>query len=137
MKKGFTLIELLIVIIALGILVTIGFLTLPQVIEKAKAAEALQAMGAIRALATAYYIQHNDDASNFGNAQANIGTPKGLPDDCGKNPTPTFAYNVTAPDTNTVIVNATRCDGTNHFIRATFNLKDNTATITSSAIYGY
>jgi len=56
-KKGFTLIELLIVIIIIGVLATLAIPQYTKLVEKARAAEALTMVGALRSSEASYKLE--------------------------------------------------------------------------------
>ena len=58
-RKGFTLIELIIVVIIIGILAAIAGPMMMGNVKKAKAAEAIAALGAIRTAERLYYAENN------------------------------------------------------------------------------
>ena len=58
-KRGFTLIELIIVVIIIGILAAIAAPMMQGNVNRAKASEALAAMGAIRTAERLYYVDQN------------------------------------------------------------------------------
>lgn len=74
-KKGFTLIELLIVIIIVGVLATLAIPQYTNFVEKARAAEALSMISALRTGEVAYKLE----AGSFTNtlSELNIGNAYG------------------------------------------------------------
>jgi prepilin-type N-terminal cleavage/methylation domain-containing protein len=68
-RKGFTLIELIIVIVIIGILASISAPMIQGMKTKAICAEAVTAMGTIRTVLRAYYMEYNGfpATSNFAN----------------------------------------------------------------------
>lgn len=148
MKKGFTLLELLIVVIAIGILATLALIKFPRWIEKAKAAEAIQIIGNIRQLATAYYNQKGT-LVGFNNTMAGIGDGEDLyPYAAGDTAAPAhhFLYDIADTTTTTVKISAKRCTSNNcksyvpasknYFINATVDVANNTVQWDASSIYG-
>lgn len=69
-KKGFTLIELLVVIIIVGILASISVPMVTSNIRRARATEAVAAMGAIRTQMRLVYAEHG--AYNVGVADGGV-----------------------------------------------------------------
>lgn len=58
-RKGFTLIELLIVVIIIGVLATLAIPQYTNYVERARAAEALNMIGAINSAEAAYKLENN------------------------------------------------------------------------------
>lgn len=58
MRKGFTLLELLIVVVVIGILASIAIPQFFRVAERARAAEAINILGAVRRAEIRYYSEH-------------------------------------------------------------------------------
>ena len=59
-KKDFTLVELLVVIIIVGILAAASIPMITATTKRAMVTEAVAALGAIRTLQRAYFIEHNE-----------------------------------------------------------------------------
>ena len=59
-KKAFTLTELLIVIIIVGVLAAVALPIFTANVEKAKWADAVQTLGAMRGACRAYYVEYNE-----------------------------------------------------------------------------
>ena len=59
-RRGFTLIELIVVVIIIGILAAVSAPMMTGNLNKAKTAEAVAALGALRTCARMYYIEHNE-----------------------------------------------------------------------------
>ena len=64
-KKGFSLLELLVVILIIGILAAMMFPKYRKVVEKARAAEAIQLLGSVYRAQQIYRIVHHDFAGSF------------------------------------------------------------------------
>ena len=66
-EGGFTLVELLIVVIIVGILAGVGIPMYQGATERAKASEAVSALGTIKSALRTYYAQYGTyvDATNF------------------------------------------------------------------------
>ncbi len=65
MPRGFTLVELLIVVAIIGVLSTIGVPTYRKMIEKARQAEAKQALGAIHSVQRGFFAEWETYTSNI------------------------------------------------------------------------
>ena len=61
-EEGFTLIELLVVVAVLGILAALAIPRLTGVTEKARLAEAEQAIGSLKTAAEMYFVENNSYA---------------------------------------------------------------------------
>jgi len=66
-EKGFTLLELLIVVIIIGILATIALPQYINMLEKARASEAVSNIGSLRSSMDRYWYEHLDDTATLGN----------------------------------------------------------------------
>ena len=73
-KKGFTLVEVLIVVVIIAILAALIVPRMLAQTEKAKAAEALQVVGAIKRAAERYYDFRGTSVLPQGNIQSNPGS---------------------------------------------------------------
>lgn len=101
MRRGFTLIEMIIVIIIIGIIATLGLTQYAEVVERARAAEAMMILGGIRTLQEAYKLEHGTYASDIGDL------PVTVPIECAK--THYFSYSVAETSKEGYILQATRC----------------------------
>ncbi len=66
-KAGFTMLELLMVVIIIGILATLAVPQYMNFVEKARAAEAVNTMGAIRSAENLYKLENGSYTSNPNN----------------------------------------------------------------------
>ncbi len=76
MRKGFTLLELLMVVIILGILIAIALPRYLGVVERGKAAEALNLLGTLRGSQLRYYAINDEYATTAGDLDADWTTLK-------------------------------------------------------------
>jgi prepilin-type N-terminal cleavage/methylation domain-containing protein len=91
-RKGFTMLELLMVVIVIGILASLAIPQYQSFMEKARAAEAKNFIGAIRNAQELYYLAHNiygDDGQINPNYIEYV-----MPGD----PDALFSYSITAAD---------------------------------------
>jgi len=65
MQKGFTLLELMVVLIILGVLVSLGMPQYAIAVEKARTAEAISLLGAIRSAQLRYAEEHDGNYKTF------------------------------------------------------------------------
>jgi len=70
--EGFTLIELLVVVLIIGILAAIAVPQYFKVVEKGKAAEALQWVGTVQGAQESYLAQYGSYATNVSNLPVGI-----------------------------------------------------------------
>jgi len=75
-RRGFTLVELMIVVIIVGILAAVAIPMYTGATDRAKASEAVAALGTIRGAMRVYYAEHGTyiDASFTDGAQATNGS---------------------------------------------------------------
>lgn len=66
-KKGFSLLELLVIILIIGILSAIAFPGYRKAIERSRASEAINLLGAVYRAQQMYKIVHHDFANSFDN----------------------------------------------------------------------
>jgi prepilin-type N-terminal cleavage/methylation domain-containing protein len=73
-QKGFTLVELMIVVIIVGILAAVAIPMYQGATERAKASEAVAALGTIRGAMRVYYAEHGTyvNAAFVDNAQVTV-----------------------------------------------------------------
>ena len=76
MRKGFTLLELLMVVIILGILIAIALPRYLGVVERGKAAEALNLLGTLRSSQLRYYALNDEYATSPADLDADWTTLK-------------------------------------------------------------
>jgi prepilin-type N-terminal cleavage/methylation domain-containing protein len=67
MKRGFTLLELIVVIIIIGVLAALGIPQYIRVTEKARQAEGVRSLGALRAAQQRYYARYSGYTTGLGN----------------------------------------------------------------------
>lgn len=72
MKQGFTLVELLIVVLIVGVLSAIALPQYTTAIERARAAEALTLLGAVRDSVERYRFQHDVWPSNWSDLDISV-----------------------------------------------------------------
>ncbi len=72
-KKGFTLIELLIVLIIIGVLATLAIPQYTGYVEKARSAEALTMINALKTAEAAYKLETGSYTTNITQLQTSIG----------------------------------------------------------------
>ena len=108
--RGFTLIEVLIVVIVLGILATLMMPQISSMVERARAGEAYNVLGAIRTGLMAYYI---DNGTSFpGTAITNnIGNMETVLGDLADETKSLFTYSWSAGNANSITVTAVRYGG--------------------------
>jgi len=100
-RKAFTLLEVIITVIIIGVLAVLAFTQYSYLVEKARTAEAIQAISALRPLAIKYYLDHNNSVTGLTNAGL------GVDNTCTAGSF--YKYSVDAINTTTVYLNATRC----------------------------
>ena len=71
MKKGFTLLELVIVVIIVAVLAGLGIPQFVKTVERARAAEAVGTLGALRSAQLRYYAEYSAYTSVCTNLDAN------------------------------------------------------------------
>lgn len=79
MKKGFTLLELIIVVIIIGILVSLAIPKFTGTVEKAKCAEALGVMDALKGAQMRYKAENGSYTSNCLVASTDLDTSYTVP----------------------------------------------------------
>jgi len=110
-KKAFTLVELMVVLIIVGILGTLGLAQYSRSIEKSRVAEAKDAIGHIRKLASLFY-QQNQAFDTATAADLGIGvTPDLLPAPAICNANYYFRYHLPTLSGPSVTISADRCGG--------------------------
>jgi type II secretion system protein G len=73
-NKGFTLLELILVVIVIGILATLAVPQFTDLAEKARAAEAINTIGAIKTAQDLYKIETNSYTSTIGDLSVTVPT---------------------------------------------------------------
>jgi len=79
MKKAFTLVELLIVVMIIGILATLAVPQYQKMVERARAAEAIQTIGSIMRSVSRYYMEYGNypRSGEFGDLYSTTDSPWG------------------------------------------------------------
>ncbi|MFH1847651.1 MAG: prepilin-type N-terminal cleavage/methylation domain-containing protein [Candidatus Omnitrophota bacterium] len=104
-RRGFTLIELLVVIIIIGVLATLAIPRYTDLVEKARAAEALNVVGMFRTAQEAYRLETDVYANQMGDlAIGGIYTDVANSVNHGQ----WFTYNLSGTPANNYIVTITR-----------------------------
>ncbi|MFA6584502.1 MAG: prepilin-type N-terminal cleavage/methylation domain-containing protein [Elusimicrobiaceae bacterium] len=75
-KKGFTLVELAVVIVIIGVLAAFGVPRFREAVERSKAGEAFNYLGAVRSSQERYHSRQGEYADNVSKLDINFPNPK-------------------------------------------------------------
>lgn len=135
MKQGFTLIELLVVVLIVGILSAVALPQYMTAVEKARSAEALTLMSAVRGAAERYRLQKDQWPDNFTKLDVEVPKVSGTTKYGGKN----FTIVMAAPSgatSNTFVVTAKRELNKAPYVLKTILVEDTDGTINATRCCG-